>query len=300
VTVVAQDATTGTVLMVAHATRDALARTLATGEMHYTSRTRGLWHKGGTSGNTQSVVSLTADCDGDAILALVRPSGPACHTGAISCFGDTALGHDALAQLDATVAERGAHASASSSYTRRLLADRNLRLKKLGEEAVELSVACVDGDRSQATAEFADLFFHSLVALRAVGGSLLRRHCLHHAPASTVTQVDDVSLTRGGFLDPVDLASTLPSEHICAIVDNSVLWTIGSARSSLSSAFDVLPITARWFATAHSGRNCSSSEASRTNMRGFSLPGDVPPVSHAGCWGYARLRTPECDVSSGR
>ncbi len=172
VTVVAQDATTGTVLMVAYAMRDAIERTLATGEMHYTSRTRGLWHKGATSGNTQAVVSLTADCDGDAILARVRPRGPACHTGATSCFGDAALASDALSHLSATIAARAADTSASTSYTRRLLADRNLRLKKLGEEAVELTVACVDADRTQATAEFADLLFHALVALHAVGGSL--------------------------------------------------------------------------------------------------------------------------------
>lgn len=172
VTVVAQDATTGAVLMVAHAMRDALERTLASGEMHYTSRTRGLWHKGATSGNTQTVVSLTADCDGDAILALVRPRGPACHTGDTSCFRGVALASNGLASLDATIAARAADSSAMSSYTRRLLADRNLRLKKLGEEVVELTVACVDGDRTQATAEFADLLYHSLVALHAVGGSL--------------------------------------------------------------------------------------------------------------------------------
>src|SRR5919199_5197580 len=88
VTVVAQDARTGAVLMVAHADREALERTIETGEMHYRSRTRGLWRKGATSGNTQRVVSLTADCDGDAVLARVVPAGPACHTGTASCFGD--------------------------------------------------------------------------------------------------------------------------------------------------------------------------------------------------------------------
>src|SRR5919106_1791758 len=81
VTVVAQDARTGAVLMVAHADREALERTVATGEMHYRSRTRGLWHKGATSGNVQRVASLTADCDGDAVLARVIPAGPACHRG---------------------------------------------------------------------------------------------------------------------------------------------------------------------------------------------------------------------------
>jgi len=108
VTVVAQDARTGAVLMVAHADREALERTLATGEMHYRSRTRGLWHKGATSGNVQRVVSLAVDCDGDALLARVVPAGPACHTGSPSCFGAAALAADALATLDRTIGERAA------------------------------------------------------------------------------------------------------------------------------------------------------------------------------------------------
>ena len=176
VTVVAQDAATGAVLMVAAADREALERTIATGEMHYRSRTRGLWHKGATSGNVQRVVSLSPDCDGDAVLARVTPAGPACHTGAVSCFGDAALVPDALSLLDATIARRAAapasEGSAAPSYTRRLLDDRNLRLKKLGEEAAELVTACADGDAARAREEAADLLYHILVALRAVGGSL--------------------------------------------------------------------------------------------------------------------------------
>ena len=179
VTVVAQDAASGAVLMVAQADREALERTLATGQMHYRSRTRGLWHKGATSGNVQHVVSLAADCDGDAVLARVRPAGAACHTGQPSCFGDAALGADALGALDAAIARRAgpeapgtADASLRPSYTRRLLEDRNLRLKKLGEEAAELVTACADGDRERAAEEVADVVYHALVALRAVGGSL--------------------------------------------------------------------------------------------------------------------------------
>ncbi len=175
VTVVAQDAVTGAVLMVAHADRAALQATLDTGEMHYTSRTRGLWHKGATSGNVQRVVSLTLDCDRDAVLARVRPAGPACHEGTTSCFREPAVAADALGVLDATIAARAAAAaagSASSSYTQRLLADRNLRLKKLGEEAVELTMACVDGDATRAAEEAADLVYHALVALRAAGVGL--------------------------------------------------------------------------------------------------------------------------------
>lgn len=220
ITVVAQDAMTGAVLMVAHADREALERTLATGEMHYRSRSRGLWHKGATSGNVQRVVSLSADCDGDAVLARVRPAGPACHTGSVSCFGGAALGADELGVLDATIAARAAEAetgAASStadtvptrgappephdgatpadrrhhsnagatdapttdaapepppvhrSYTQRLLDDRNLRLKKIGEEGAELVLACADSDRPRAAEEAADLVYHTLVALRALG-----------------------------------------------------------------------------------------------------------------------------------
>jgi phosphoribosyl-ATP pyrophosphohydrolase/phosphoribosyl-AMP cyclohydrolase len=182
VTVVAQDAVTGAVLMVAHADREALERTLASGEMHYRSRTRGPWHKGATSGNVQRVVSLSADCDGDTVLARVIPAGPACHTGATTCFGD--IGGDALDALArvietrlqaATPPEAAAEAGSASvsavrpSYTRRLLDDRNLRLKKLGEETAELVTALADGHPERATEEAADLVYHLLVALRAAG-----------------------------------------------------------------------------------------------------------------------------------
>jgi phosphoribosyl-ATP pyrophosphohydrolase/phosphoribosyl-AMP cyclohydrolase len=199
VTVVAQDARTGAVLMVAHADREALERTLASGEMHYRSRTRGAWHKGATSGNVQRVVELLADCDGDAVLARVEPAGPACHTGATSCFGSGALAADALGALAATIEARFAampargappeeHDGATPpgarhpdtatrtaerpSYTARLLGDRNLRLKKIGEEAAELVTACADEDRERAAEEGMDLLYHALVALRAAGVTL--------------------------------------------------------------------------------------------------------------------------------
>jgi phosphoribosyl-ATP pyrophosphohydrolase/phosphoribosyl-AMP cyclohydrolase len=171
VTVVTQNAVTGVVIMVAHADREALEHTISTGDMHYRSRTRGLWHKGATSGNVQRVISLTADCDGDAVLARVEPAGPSCHTGTCSCFGATALDADAFSALDRVVDARSETpanvASATPSYTRRLLSDRNLRLKKIGEEAAELIVALADGDSSRATEEAADLFYHMLVGLHA-------------------------------------------------------------------------------------------------------------------------------------
>ncbi len=187
VTVVTQDAVSGAVLMVAHADRAALERTIETGEMHYHSRTRGLWRKGATSGNTQRVISLRADCDGDAVLARVVSTGPACHTGQLSCFDSTRAGKavngDVLSALAATIRERVERASvpvtgdassggARPSYTVRLLDDRNLRLKKLGEEVAELITACADDDAARAAEEAADLLYHVLVALHAAGASL--------------------------------------------------------------------------------------------------------------------------------
>lgn len=176
VTIVTQDAVSGALLLVAHADREAVEKTMETGEMHYHSRTRGLWHKGGTSGNTQRVISLTADCDGDSILARVSVAGPACHTGAMSCFGGDALNSEVFGRLGAVIEARARsendEVADKPSYTRRLLKDRNLRLKKIGEEAAELVAACADADRERAIEEAADLFYHALVALRSIGGSV--------------------------------------------------------------------------------------------------------------------------------
>jgi phosphoribosyl-AMP cyclohydrolase / phosphoribosyl-ATP pyrophosphohydrolase len=174
VTVVTQDAVSGSVLMVAHADREAIEKTIETGEMHYHSRSRGLWRKGATSGNVQRVVSLTADCDSDSILARVTVAGPACHTGAMSCFGGEALSADAFSRLGRVILERAGtlQSEEKPSYTQRLLKDRNLRLKKIGEEAAELVVACADADRDRAVEEAADLIYHTLVALQPIGASV--------------------------------------------------------------------------------------------------------------------------------
>ena len=174
VTVVTQDARSGVVLMVARADRQALEKSVSSGEMHYHSRTRGLWRKGATSGNIQKVISLLPDCDGDAVLARVLPAGPTCHTGMQSCFGEAALSADALGELDRTISQRAAASgdTAKSSYTRKLLDNRNLRLKKLGEEAAELVAACADADSKRAVEEGADLLYHLLVALHGAGGDL--------------------------------------------------------------------------------------------------------------------------------
>lgn len=173
VPVVAQDVHSGAVLMVAYTDAEALAATLATGVMHYHSRRRGLWQKGATSGCTQRVVSIVRDCDSDALLARVEQTGPACHTGSASCFAGP---HgDELSTLAATIAERSLADEAergSAGYTRRLLGDRNLRLKKLGEEAAELVLALADSDGPRAVDEAADVVYHVLVALAANGRSL--------------------------------------------------------------------------------------------------------------------------------
>jgi phosphoribosyl-ATP pyrophosphohydrolase/phosphoribosyl-AMP cyclohydrolase len=163
--VVAQHAATGEVLMVAFADRAAIENTLRDGQLWFYSRSRSrLWRKGETSGHVLRVVALHADCDADALLALVEPAGPTCHTGARSCFGAP----PAVQELADVIAVR-AVAGDETSYTRRLLADSNLRLKKLGEEAVELALACASGDRERVAAEGADLLYHLLVACAGAG-----------------------------------------------------------------------------------------------------------------------------------
>jgi phosphoribosyl-AMP cyclohydrolase / phosphoribosyl-ATP pyrophosphohydrolase len=186
VMVVTRDARTGAVLMVAEADAQAVAQTLRTGWMHYRSRTRGLWKKGETSGNVQRLLRLTVDCDHDALLADVEPAGPTCHTGAESCFGETGLSAGAFLRLDAVVRERAATQPSAESFTHRLLTDRNLRLKKLGEEMAELVTACADADAPRAVEEAADVVYHLTVALRALGVGLREvEETLHARSASS-------------------------------------------------------------------------------------------------------------------
>lgn len=170
VPLIAQDIDSGQVRMLGFADREALDASLRKGTLHFHSRRRdALWQKGETSGHTLAVVSLHADCDRDTVLALVRPAGPTCHTGARSCFDAAPF----LLHLADVIAARAADAGAAgTSYTARLLNDRNLRLKKLTEEAGELAVACADEDTDAVAAETADLLYHALVACRAAGVSL--------------------------------------------------------------------------------------------------------------------------------
>ena len=173
VPVVAQDAGSGRVLMVAWANREALTRAFESGELHFWSRSRGaLWRKGETSGNVLALRSLHADCDGDTVLALVDPAGPACHTGEDTCFGEGAAPAGgrtaALDQLWAVIKER-ARSLPEGSYTTKLLKDENLRLKKLGEETAELVIALSRADAARASEEAADLIYHLWAALAGAG-----------------------------------------------------------------------------------------------------------------------------------
>ena len=168
VPVVVQHFTTGEVLMLGYGNEESMQKCRDTGELWLYSRSRSaLWHKGETSGNTQRVVSVTPDCDSDAVLIQVQPNGPMCHTGERSCFNAAPT----LAALAGVIAKRASSAN-TQSYTSKLLNDENLRLKKLGEEAVELAMACKAGDKAKAAEEAADLLYHALVACAAIGTSL--------------------------------------------------------------------------------------------------------------------------------
>jgi phosphoribosyl-ATP pyrophosphohydrolase/phosphoribosyl-AMP cyclohydrolase len=173
---VVQDWTTGEVLTLAYMNADALARTRETGEMHFWSRSRGeLWHKGATSGNVQTLKALRYDCDGDALLALVEPAGPACHTGERTCFhrGDLepAAPYDALPTLERTISQRKASAPAGS-YTATLLADPTLVGEKVQEEAEEVVRAAREEPDERVAEEAADVLYHLSVLLAGRGLSL--------------------------------------------------------------------------------------------------------------------------------
>ena len=171
VPMIAQDEASGDVLMVAWANAEALQKTVETGVAHFWSRSRkSLWRKGETSGNELSVVALRADCDRDTLLAVVRPVGPACHTGERTCFGnETATLAGILAAVERVVDERDA-TKPEGSYTVRLLAKGlDGALKKLGEEATEVVLAAKGETDERLAEEAADLLFHLLVALHQRG-----------------------------------------------------------------------------------------------------------------------------------
>ena len=166
---VVQDARTRRVLTLAYMNEESLRRTLAEGETWFWSRSRSeLWHKGATSGNTQRVVDLKLDCDGDAILVLVEPRGPACHTGARSCFGGGVEGGDgdfgAVLEKLYSVVEGRRRERPEGSYTTYLFEQGlNKILKKVGEESAETIIAAKEEDTAALTGEMADLIYHLVV-----------------------------------------------------------------------------------------------------------------------------------------
>jgi phosphoribosyl-ATP pyrophosphohydrolase/phosphoribosyl-AMP cyclohydrolase len=183
--VIVVDARTDAVLTLAYANREALERTLATQSTWLYSRSRAeLWNKGTTSGNTQRVVAVAIDCDSDALLYRVIPAGPACHTGAPTCFTDAVAlaGAEALPDganfaaaviaLSRTIADRKAHPP-EGSYTAKLFAGGVDRIgKKIGEEATEVVIAAKNDDLSELVWETSDLLYHTLVLLAERGVSL--------------------------------------------------------------------------------------------------------------------------------
>jgi phosphoribosyl-ATP pyrophosphohydrolase/phosphoribosyl-AMP cyclohydrolase len=176
VPVVVQDWRTGEVLTLAYANADAVQRTRDTGELHLWSRSRQeLWHKGATSGNVQKVRALRLDCDGDALLALVEPAGPACHTGARTCFHhgevEPPAPHEALPGLERTLADR-ARDRPAGSYTVELLDDPPLIGAKVEEEAEEVARAAREEPDDRVDNEAADVLFHLTVLLHSRGRDL--------------------------------------------------------------------------------------------------------------------------------
>jgi phosphoribosyl-ATP pyrophosphohydrolase/phosphoribosyl-AMP cyclohydrolase len=173
---IVQDWSSGEVLMHAYMNELALQRTCDTGELHLWSRSRGeQWHKGATSGNVQSVRALRVDCDGDTLLALVEPAGPACHTGERTCFHRGTLApqapFQAIAGLERTIARRAAERP-EGSYTVTLLDDSALIGEKVMEEAEEVARAAREESDERVDEETADVLYHLLVLLRSRGRTL--------------------------------------------------------------------------------------------------------------------------------
>jgi phosphoribosyl-ATP pyrophosphohydrolase/phosphoribosyl-AMP cyclohydrolase len=171
VPVVAQDAISGEVLTLAYANQESLRLTVETGELHFYSRSREeIWRKGETSGNVLKLRELRYDCDGDAIVALVEPTGPACHTGERSCFYRALEGepqpvaHEALAVLERTLRSRAAERPAGS-YTVELLDNPKLIGEKVEEEAEEVVRAAREETDERVAEEAADLLYHLAVLL---------------------------------------------------------------------------------------------------------------------------------------
>ncbi len=179
---VVQDALSKEVLMLAYMNEESLQKSLESGQTWFWSRSRGeLWNKGATSGHTQQIESLHYDCDGDTLLVKVRQNGPACHTGAYSCFyrEGTANASEAAAQqadrfgplsrLEATIAQRDAERPEGAYTTYLFEKGVDKILKKVGEETAEVIIAAKNRDGDELRCESADLIFHLMVLLREQG-----------------------------------------------------------------------------------------------------------------------------------
>lgn len=164
-----QDVATRQVLMLGYMNSEAVALTQDTGKVHFYSRTKQrIWKKGETSGNTFKLVQMAPDCDGDTLLVEVRPKGPACHTGTVTCFGDDpAPGLGFLAHLRAIIKKRRKE-KPKNSYVGDLLARAPKKpAQKVGEEGVEVAMAAVSESKSELAGEAADLIFHLMVLLES-------------------------------------------------------------------------------------------------------------------------------------
>lgn len=197
---IVQDAATREVLMMAYMNRESLLQSCETGETVFWSRSRReLWHKGATSGHTQRIVEMAADCDGDTLLIQVIPNGPACHTGTYTCFDadrsdavppvqapavqGAMASYRVLAELERVIAEREEERPEGAYTTYLFDSGIDKILKKLGEESAEVLIAAKNGDNEELTGETGDLLFHLLVLLRErklpfsqVLNKLQRRH----------------------------------------------------------------------------------------------------------------------------
>ena len=190
---IVQDYVTHEVLTLAYMNRESLAISLMEGNTCFWSRSRNcLWRKGETSGNTQKIIAIRADCDGDALVVEVKKAGPACHTGAESCFFETVYEDEklrsfSLADLLTLIQGRRDHPVEGSYTTYLFQKGREKILKKVGEECTEVLIAGAKGDREETIYELGDLVYHAMVLMTDMGISLeevvrelARRHVIDH------------------------------------------------------------------------------------------------------------------------
>lgn len=175
---VVQDAATREVLTVAYMNKESLGKSLDTRETWFYSRSRQeLWHKGATSGNTQKIVEIKYDCDGDALVVLVEPAGPACHTGAVSCFSESLVDDSessstslrdfgVMLELEKTIRKREQEMPEGAYTTYLFEKGVDKILKKVGEEAAEVIIAAKNRDQEELKWEAADLLYHLMVLLQ--------------------------------------------------------------------------------------------------------------------------------------